>query len=805
MPKKLTILGALTAALVFGYFGLFNGTSQGALQSFTTTGATAFDWDVCYGGARTVPSGGGIGCGAGSSNTTVPRNTSLISYTNIEIPPGSRLSLPITYTPSNGTTEWQADTVACAPLDGNNECTALTDVGDVTSRTDLGCDLGQDILASDTGQTGGLPSTWPNYNTGPGPGWNPPLFERTSQAASLPGGGGGEPTGGANDYVTEIVPFPTSGANAFDFQSIDTSNLTHLWIGGSAPLAIPGGPVKLQLATYQSNYASQPGLNSSVALLAGEPSNPPSDAFNCLESPQDSTAGVFYLKTPDADRVIARWNTTISAEDLQTSEIDTILDWQCITVGTGDPSGDTDGDCDPNSSDTNDGVKDIDGDLVPDGVERAAGSDPVDADTDNDGANDYTELFQFTDPTDTDSDNDGQGDAPDETPTNGAAAGTDAPTTGTDALNAADDNCPAVANASQLNTDSMFRHHGIAPSFTGAGNGTGDRSNPTEDRTGDECDTDNDNDDLNNVSEAGLTIIPWSGFTDPGGADLPDTSVCAGPGVGVAPDTAMSPTDGDVDRDYFLDGRECQLRSRPDQSIRDNVLAENCNVAPTVPLDNGCAQPAGAAVGPGSGDEGDGLYLPGGGPASHLTIEQFFRTRAVTTGVGVQVSDYDFPQPGCVPALAQGDGTAGATGPGTGDRDSDRDLFCPSTGATAIVLTDGVEARIYGTSPNQFDSDQDACPDAEEVMDMNGDGNTSSIDQGILGGKVLSVGGLDTNGDGNLSEDYVAGVNFDLNKDGTISSIDQGQLAALISSVGNCVGIGWEDNIDIGRATTNLP
>src|SRR5687768_12172383 len=111
MPKKLTILGALTAALVFGYFGLFNGTSQGAIQTFTTSGATAFDWDTCYGGSRPVPSGGGIGCGAGSSNTTVPRNTSLITYTNIEIPPGSRLSLPITFTPSDGTTEWQADTV----------------------------------------------------------------------------------------------------------------------------------------------------------------------------------------------------------------------------------------------------------------------------------------------------------------------------------------------------------------------------------------------------------------------------------------------------------------------------------------------------------------------------------------------------------------------------------------------------------------------------------------------------------------------------------------------------------------------
>jgi hypothetical protein len=681
----------------------------------------------------------------------------------------------------------------------------LTDVGDVTSRTDLGCDLGQDILASDTGQTGGLPATWPNYNTGVGPGWNPPLFERTSQAASLPGGGLGPPTGGTNAYVTSIVPFPTSGANAFAFQSIDTSSLTHLWIGGTAPLAIPGGPVLLQLATYQSSYASQTGLNASVALLAGEPSNPPSDALNCLESPQDSTAGVFYLKTPDADRVIPRWNTTISGQDLQGSEIDTILDWQCITVGTGDPSGDDDGDCDPNSSDTADGNKDIDGDLVPDGVELAAGSSPTVADTDGDGANDYIELFQFTNPAAADSDGDGQGDAPDETPTNGTTAGTDAPTTGTDALNLTDDNCPAVSNASQLNTDSMFRFHGIAPSFTAPGAGTGDRSNPTEDRQGDACDTDDDNDTLNDVSEAGLTIIPWSGFSDPGGADLPATTVCAGPGVGVAPDTAMSPTDGDVDRDYFLDGRECQLRSRPDQSIRDNVLAENCNVAPTVPLDQGCAQPAGAAVGPGSGDEGDGLYMPGGGGGtSHLGVETFFRTRQVTTGAGVQISDYDFPQPGCAPALAQGDGTAGATGPGTGDRDSDRDFFCPSAGAAAVLLTDGVEARIYGTSPNQFDSDQDACPDAEEVIDINGDGNTTSIDQGILGGKVLSVGGLDNNSDG-MYDDYAIGVNFDLNKDGTISSIDQGQLASLISSSGNCVGIGWEDNIDIGRATTNLP
>jgi hypothetical protein len=823
MPKKLTILGVLTAAVVLG-FGVFNTTqtTQGAIQGFSTS---AYDWTTCYGGAFPVPTGGGgVGCGAGSSETTVPRNTPLVSYTIIELPPGQRIGLPITFTPSDGTTEFQDATVTCT-AGANNDCTAGTLTGDVTSRTDLGCDLGQDVLASNTGEPGGPPGDWPD-NAAPGSQWNSPDFVRTSQSAALPGGGLGPPgPGSSNNYVTRIHPFPSS----FIFQSIDTAALTHLWIGGTAPLAIPGGPVLLQLANYQSSYASQTGLNSSVALLAGEPSNPPSDAFNCLDSPQDSVASTTYLITPDADRVIPRWNISTSAQDLQGGEIDTILDWQCVTVGTGEP--DADGDCLPDAGEpapaacaggVND--RDCDNDLVPDGIESFVGGSVTLADTDGDTATDYEEIFNFTNPAAVDSDGDGQRDKRDDTPTNGTAAGTDAPTTGTDAAGAApngivDDNCPAVANADQRNTDSMWRFHGHPPSFSAPGAGSGDRSNPDEDIQGDACDTDDDNDAIGDVAEcavitagvctSGVTIALWTGFS---GAQ---TTVCEGPGVAGVSDYVdthaedgvdytgfLNPTLGDVDQDYFLDGRECQMRARPDQSIRNNVLAENCNVAPTVPLDQGCAQPAANTVPPVGGDEaggGDRLFLPGGGAASHIAIEVFFRTMAVTTGPGAQSDDFELAQPSCPTALGAGDGSDGNL-----DRDSDRDTFCPSAANNATLL-DGFEEMIYGTTAATFDSDQDACPDGEEVMDVSGDGNVNAVDLGLIASKNLSVGpALDNNADG-MIDDYATGINFDVNKDTSVNAIDLGIVAGLFAAPQSCVGIGWEDNVDIGRATAGLP
>jgi hypothetical protein len=144
--------------------------------------------------------------------------------------------------------------------------------------------------------------------------------------------------------------------------------------------------------------------------------------------------------------------------------------------------------------------------------------------------------------------------------------------------------------------------HGLHGSSTAWGAGTGDRSNPDEDINGDACDTDDDNDEINDVSEAGVTIAVWTGFA---GAQ---TTVCEGPGVGalsdyVDPDGVanggdftghLDPKKGDVDQDYFLDGRECSLRSRPDQSIRGSGVgvgfALNCSVTPAPPLDEGCAQ-----------------------------------------------------------------------------------------------------------------------------------------------------------------------------------------------------------------------
>ena len=91
MPKKLTILGALTAALVFGVFGLFANSAAGVpIQQFDTSGTYEVDVLVCYGGAAPVPDGADAGrtadCGAGSSSTTVASNAPILSWSIINQP-----------------------------------------------------------------------------------------------------------------------------------------------------------------------------------------------------------------------------------------------------------------------------------------------------------------------------------------------------------------------------------------------------------------------------------------------------------------------------------------------------------------------------------------------------------------------------------------------------------------------------------------------------------------------------------------------------------------------------------------------
>ncbi len=835
MKTQLLILAGLLALglLASGRF-LDDAASGAPIQQFDTSGAFEVDVNWCYGGSYPVSDGaGGVLCGPGSSSTTTPRDTALDTYSIISRPIGTRFGASSIFTPNDGPSEWQVVAPICGGLDANNECTAATVTGDVTARLDLQCSNGADDILGGAGGTGGDPATeWPKKDPdggGAGTGWNNVDFVRTSAASFY--GGGGAPTGGANAYVPGIAPFPSSAPNAFTFGSIDTSILTQVYLAGTAPFALPAA-VRLQLFSSFSSYASQSsspgtgeGLGVSTSLLGGSPDNPPSDGFTCLDSPQDSVATTTYLKTPDADRVIPRWTFIASAADIDDGTQQVLLDWQCVTVGAGEA--DADGDCDPDATDTDDANKDIDGDLLPDGIESFLGSSPTSANSDGDAADDFEEMVNFTDPADADSDDDLQLDKKDLTPTNGTETA--------DASDATDDNCPAIANAdkdgvaggpqdgdpsrpgdqvSQLNTDSLYLHHGHTQNADGsvASPATGDKSNPDEDIDGDACDDDDDNDQMPDATEASFTIVPWSGTSDPGGSgDAADSAACASPGTagsssplvppGHSSWAADGPWDGDMDADLVLDGRECQFRARPDLALR---ATASCGTVPVDP--DGCAQPNNGAGGGAIDDpDGDLLFLKGG---SHTTVETALRT------MGINVCRATDSEPPCPVGLSttgqdndvDNDGLAGNL-----DRDSDRD-YCdssvgcsrPATPSTAALVQDGPEVLFYGTGPSSFDTDRDGCPDAEEISDHSGDFRTTAGDQllfVIAKNAAPALGKLDPDADGDVDNYHLA--NKDLNKNKTLDAGDQLIMAAIIAAPGACATT--EGAVVIGKLAKNLP
>ena len=132
---------------------------------------------------------------------------------------------------------------------------------------------------------------------------------------------------------------------------------------------------------------------------------------------------------------------------------------------------------------------DTDCDTLVDGIEVAYGSLPADLDddSDGDGATDFEEMFQFTNPIgtgSTDTDADGYLDKP--------------ATVYGDNDDTSMDNCPSVYNPSQLNSDGARRPNGIKISGDYA-------SNPNQDKLGDACDDDDDNDGATDTYEPDTT------------------------------------------------------------------------------------------------------------------------------------------------------------------------------------------------------------------------------------------------------------------------------------------------------------
>ncbi len=790
MPRKLTIVGVLTA-LVLGVIGLAQ-TAQAVypngIQSFcsvngeaggTCPAAQQINWDICYDttyptNSASPPQGPGLTGGCQSANLSdvwsptgsagVPTKT----YQIINVPTGSRLTLPTTYTPS----AFGRITPALGAVTGT-----------VSALTDVFCNAPTiDVLSKNTFPASGGTNAWPNN------GWAPFDFRAGAVAGGVITSGPDGPPGPTTtdySYIDKIKPMP------FPDVSVGVSRLTKIWLGGSIGFVItPVTPNPDQngtpLVVLETDSTYVPGLHAQVSILGGDPT-PPNNSYICVDSPQNSVAEDDTLVPPTADGEYLRWTAFTSAADIIDGTVTRVLVSRCIKVGG------TQGPC------TGTLLNDSDGDRVPDGVEAILGTNPAVVDTDSDGATDYDEIFQFTNPLVADTDGDGFMDKQADL----AGFNNTAPLFG---QTTATDNCPVDANGAaggenQLNTDSL-------PDWTNTPNVPagaiyrGDTTNPHQDHLGDACDPDIDNDGLANVTEAGGFLLATA--PPPSGSlwCLPKGS----PGSTVTAYT--DPKNPDSDSDGGLDGRECQFGSNP-VSITNGTAAQNpywpsgARVAGTQnPSDPG--YPSNAAVlteGSSANSCGattacvpNGRYPsdPNSANACSPTdpgglkdcdgdllfpdqAETFYRTSHINTAGGGVLNDLE--QPGSYGATVP-DGKIGAA-----DNDSDGDL-----------INDGVEVKFYATSPANFDTDADGCSDGREIGDVNGDRKVNSTDLGAIsshGSGVLKVGGSTSpppNGaPGNLY--LVSGVRrdeeatYDLNKDGKIDSTD---LSLDSKLTGNC-------------------
>ncbi len=133
---------------------------------------------------------------------------------------------------------------------------------------------------------------------------------------------------------------------------------------------------------------------------------------------------------------------------------------------------------------------DEDCDGLVDGVEVVLGTNPRLADSDGDAASDFAEVGQMSNPLNPDTDGDGLLDKPED---DYIAAAAGAAESG-EAVNA-DDNCPVTYNPTQANNDGKRRDNGSVVPGSWA-------SNPNQDKAGDACDSDDDNDAALDTAEA---------------------------------------------------------------------------------------------------------------------------------------------------------------------------------------------------------------------------------------------------------------------------------------------------------------
>ena len=363
-------------------------------------------------------------------------------------------------------------------------------------------------------------------------------------------------------------------------------------------------------------------------------------------------------------------------------------------------------------------AEDQDCDGLVDGIEWFWGGNDLVTSTnwDNDGAPDFVEMFQFTNPKNGDTDGtiaDPDGDGFADKPASVYGTNTDVSM----------DNCPTVYNPDQLNTDGGRRPNG--PNIPNGGVGD-NASNPSQDKIGDACDTDNDNDlAVDGYEQA--KCLPGPAFAcDPNPTNLNTVGCECDLTVGFRPTpttcqlNSCDPFVFDTDADTVGDGFEIHSGGL--------IFGE--------PLD-GSLKPAWDGTKDQVYYRGCQINVNNAGPLSP-NFDPYVLNAAN------QEIDPD------------GDGTTCPT-----DNDSDTDLP-----AKKAEVPDKYEVMGYGTLMANQDTDGDGCADWVEIFDLNGDRKANSTDVGLMNSRAANK----------IAPNIVSDRIFDVNKDNKVNSLDTGMM-----------------------------